>query len=102
MPMTYEARAKAARTPSNPFPLRTQTALVKHAKWQIANGTVPALQALGRSVANSPESYAGRVALAVLVEVATDDIEAAEEISDAQLQSLVETVFPLFATPEVE
>jgi len=95
--MTYEDRAREARTPSNPFPLRVQTALVKHAKWQVANGTVPALQTLGHSVINNAEAYAPRVALSVLVEVSTDAINATTDISDAQVQALVETVFPLFA-----
>ena len=102
MPMTYEDRAKAARTPSNPFPLRVQTALVKHAKWQVGSGTVPALQALARSVINAPEAYAGRVALAVLVEPVLDDIESPAEATDEQLQGIVESVFPLFAAPEAE
>lgn len=98
MPMSYEERAKAARTPSGSFPLSVQTALVKHAKFRINNQASPEnLKTLARSVVNNPEAYAGRVALSVLTEPAYDAIADVSAISDAQLQSTIEVVFPLFA-----
>lgn len=98
-PMTYEDRARAARTVSATFPLRVATAAVKHAKWQVANGNDDALIALGWSVINNPEAYSARMALSALVEPQLDSIEAVDEVSDSTLQSIIETIFPLFVAP---
>ena len=107
--MTYEERARAARTPSSSFPLSVTSALTTHAIYVLGDeNSADDQKSLARSVINSPESYSYRFGLAVLTRPIYAEIERIEDIPDSLdqpgsngLLQNIATVFPLFVAPAV-
>lgn len=72
-------------------------ALSTHAKWVLRADNQPADQvALANAVLRAPDAYAVRFGIAALTEPVYDEVEATEDILDAQVLGTIAELWPLF------
>ena len=98
--MTYQQRSAAAR--DGAFQDRVTVGAVKLANFVSASEPAETPNhanrvAFAAQVLASPRSYAERLALGVITASVADDIETTDDLSDAEIQSALETIWDAYA-----
>jgi hypothetical protein len=83
------------------FRNRVQPAMIRHAQFRIGGDDNDGYQTLGKQILNSPETYTARFAQVIATEPSVQDeiiLSPADgaDVTDLQIQSAVETVYPSF------